>query len=483
MTKYDIISLNMTPERQQAISEFENVKSAFTDFCRFEGEQKDRQQQKEAFLSGIDYTPNYDYEKLDDLRYDDKLTKKKTAIYKSVFELEAAKLEKGVDLQELKLYSDYHELRLKKIMLVEAARDIYLAPNSSELETAKKVFMDLNIEVYGDFDVSRYRSMISTECNYAELFLASSEKSLNVKNELIAYLDNSKRYNVKEESLISDENLIKLHDVVSCRYGDVVNIIPNTLDSIYYNADQCAKIINDTLSVAKLTELGWKSVVDPLALHVSTSKHLIKLPLDTRRNSNELRRLVLHEQEVHARRAENGKKSGLKPLSGGTANYADIEEGLGVLLECAIAGSLNNKSFNRARDRYITAGLALGSDDKVPRNARQVHDILWRMFAIRNSKDGDISDNDIKKAKEDAYVHVEDAFRGTSFWMSGVIYSKLKVYYEGLEKNAKFFSDNINNIDEMLDIAMIGKYDHTNKSERDAINKILARKNVIEEIK
>jgi len=147
------------------------------------------------------------------------------------------------------------------------------------------------------------------------------------------------------------------------------------------------------------------------------------------------------------------------------------------LFECAIAGNWDNASFNRARDRYITAGLALGADG-TPRDARQVYEVLWRTFAVRESVDGDISDEAIEKAKELAYNHVENAFRGTEFWMRGVIYTKLKVYYEGLRKNADFITEHADNIEAAIDTAVIGKYDHTNGHERSDISAVLSGHNV-----
>jgi hypothetical protein len=265
---------------------------------------------------------------------------------------------------------------------------------------------------------------------------------------------------------MDDETLLKLHEVVIKKYENILAVIPDTEDDVFYDAEQCAAIMNDTLNVSGLAEKGWEAVVDADKSNPATNsvKKRIFLPSSTRRNAKQLRRLTVHEQEDHARRGQNGTDVDFEPLKKGTADYADVEEGLGVLLECAIDGTLDNPAFDRARDRYITAGLALGADGK-PRDARQVYEILWRTLAVRNAEEGRISESVITDARSMAYGHVENAFRGTGFWMQGVVYSKLKVYYEGLKKNADYITENADNIEQAIDNAMIGKYNHTDPAE------------------
>jgi hypothetical protein len=222
---------------------------------------------------------------------------------------------------------------------------------------------------------------------------------------------------------------------------------------------------------------GWEAVKNPAKTIVSTSgiKKRINLPLNTKRNSKELKRLIIHEQEVHAERAKNGGESPIKILKDGTANYSEIEDGLAVILECAVDGNFNNASFNRARNRYITAGLALGTDG-TPRDARETFDILWQIIALDDSKEGNVCDKDVDIAKDKAYTLIDNAYRGTQFWMKGVIYTKLKIYYEGMVANAEYLKKHIDNLDKVFSEAFIGKYDHTNANEKKLIFDIISRK-------
>jgi hypothetical protein len=92
------------------------------------------------------------------------------------------------------------------------------------------------------------------------------------------------------------------------------------------------------------------------------------------------------------------------------------------------------------------------------------------------AKDGQIDETLMDKAKAQATTHVENAFRGTNFAMPGVIYTKLKVYYEGLAKNVAYFRNFNGTINEALDAAMVGKCDHTDQNEMDNISGMLAEK-------
>lgn len=464
---------------QTKIEEYkEKTPTTFLDYVYFEDKDEIRQPQIDAFLSDKTYFPAHFYPKLDGLSHNMDVTKEKTAIYKAGLELEEAKKQPGVDLAELNLYIDFFTRRLQMIMLTEAARDLNLAGGSAEQDVAQYTFMDLNEKLFGEFDVPAFRTMMFTEYNRISEFVPASEHEQQIKSQLLSSLESIKSDETVEKPLMDKESLQKLHDVVVERFKVTLDTIPDTDDSVYYNAEECTKIVNDVLEVRGLTAKGWKAVIYPESTIVSTQFETkeIRLPSSTNRNARELRRLIVHEVEVHAFRAQNGSETGFKILTKGTAGYLDIEEGLGILLECALENSWDNPSLDRARDRYITAGLALGSDSEEPRNAHDVEDILSKIYSIRQSEDGKISDKGMQKARKQAYAHVENAFRGTEFWMRGIIYMKLKVYYEGLVKNAQYMLDNIDDLNAALDQAGIGKFDHTDNEETANVRHMVTRK-------
>lgn len=452
---------------------YENTPSDFVDYLRFTTPKDIRESQKKAFLAGEEYSPEYTYPELDDLEFDKKVQYEKHAITKAMLELDVLRRQGTTSESEIGLFEDFYTKRLQTIMLAEAARDLKDARTSGNWEVAEQSFTDLNIEAYGEFDTPKYQAMMSTEYSRASGFEPGSDQAQRIRSELMAYLENVKSDQEIEKPLIDDESLKRIQSVLLERFSSTLSQIPETDDSIYYDARECADIIN---RIFESEGKGWVCEIreDISVPGTIPAEKVLAIPADFRRNARGLRKFMIHEARDHIDRQENGESTGKLVLKKGTANYGDVEEGLGVLMECALDGSIdNNPAINRARDRYITAGLALGTDSEAPRDARQVHDVLWRILALRNSSDGNITDEDIEKAREEAYVHVENAFRGTEFWMRGMIYSKLKIYYEGLEKNAQFFMDNIDDIDGALDIAMIGKYDHTDPEERKKVKDML----------
>jgi hypothetical protein len=57
--------------------------------------------------------------------------------------------------------------------------------------------------------------------------------------------------------------------------------------------------------------------------------------------------------------------------------------------------------------------------------------------------------------------------------MPGVIYAKLKIYYEGIRKNAQYFAGRSGTLEEAFEEVMIGKYNHTDPRERKSVLRLL----------
>ena len=107
----------------------------------------------------------------------------------------------------------------------------------------------------------------------------------------------------------------------------------------------------------------------------------------------------------------------------------------------------------------------------------EVFSIIAPLLAIENSEDGKITPEILNYATDEAYRHIENAFRGTDWTTKGCAYLKLKIYYEGLIDNIKYFSKNLDSADDAFRLAMLGKYDHTSlKSCKDTLFLISLKK-------
>ena len=450
----------MTSENPTNTERFLQLRSDFTDFEHFQGDPTQRAEEKERFLNNETYVPEYAYPRLANFRFDSDIAQLKSDLLEASFGLKDT-----IRSSEVSLQIGYIHSELARIALTEAAH--YM--QTGDYETTSDAFNRRNVEAYGEFDTDLSLSMIHTEYIRTFDLIPASEYEDKIRNELLGLIDITEPGGITEPEILSESEIKALQRFVLEKYKNSFGIVPDTDNSVTYNAGQCRDILEKVLAEDGLAAKGWTIVINEASIIAATypKQKIIYIPATIAYTADEIRRILIgHEIKAHAWRYENALLTGNQILEEGTSTSADIEEGLGILIECAIAGSLDNPSLDRARDRYITAGLALGVDG-VKRDAREVYEVLWRMFVIREALKNPTTTIDEFAAKQVAYTHIENAFRGTSFARKGVIYTKLKIYYEGLVKNADFFREYGDDIQEAFDIAFLGRYDHTDPIERE----------------
>ena len=420
----------------------------------------------------------FDYPELDKNTEDIIDTALRTKMMRFLLELEIAK-QNGQELRdqdELELTADYCEVTLKKMALVETAQHMRRAAASEDYEIARNKFREICKDLFGEIDKDTSASMLATEQGKLTKLDGVDEKTL----EIVTYL----RTNIfdkvdiasahSENPILSAEVIKEAKGVIDNRYADLFSAVPDTDDSVIYSANECQKIINEAFRSVGLPD--WKCAIGEVASpNTSVDKKTITISPNEKRTAKQLRCLLLHEIEVHARRGQNGTDSGYGVLKKGTADYGDVEEGLGVLLEIIHSGNLDSPALNRARDRYIVASLVEGTNGSEPMNAQEAFEATWRMLAVRMAgDDGKITSEMIAMAKTETMKHTENAFRATSFRDRGLMYSKLITYYVGLTKNAEWISG-VTDINEALDVAMLGKYNHTDPNEVAQVRRMVGK--------
>ncbi len=435
-----------------------------SDYTFFEGSHQKRAQERDHFLSGKKYVPEYDYPRLFEL---DKLINNEKQLIKSL-EIISDNIELiGWDKAELYLASII--MNLKRSQLVMAAAEMNAAEVGSPWrDSALKKFKELNSELYGDINKSYFFGILNTELEIVKNYRPKNHR----ETEIVEFLKHELRFikkGYKEHAIITESDKDKYLKNINELYGSILNVVP---EGKKFNAIQCAEIMNKTLVFAGFSE-DWKVVIDSKKSSPSTlgSKKRIYLPKDTQRTSDQIKGLILHEQEVHARRYFNGVQfPELSLLATGTAEYLPVEEGLGTIM-ALLAAPNETSPLERARQRYIHIGLALGVDG-YKRDARQVFEITWRLHVLNTCHHKEITKNDESQSKKDVYSHIENIFRGTDCFTPGIVYTKAKVYYEGLVKNSKYLAQIKD--DKAAFIRMfLGKYNHTDTTETKRIMRII----------
>lgn len=435
------------------------------DYAKFEGTHEHRLREKELFLSDKSYVPQFDYPHLLELSgIEDAIA----VIQQSLKVINENIPVIGWDKAELYIASLIYNLKRAQL-ITAAARMNANEPDSAAHKHAAIEFKELNCELYGDMNESAFFSILKTELERAERYVPKTDIANEIKEDILWALSFAKHH-TSEEKLLPQELVEAYRPKVLSMYKSILKTVPK--DSVF-NAHECAEIMNSTLADSGLADYGWRAIVDSRKTSPSTQgpRKRIYLPADTHRTTEQLRGLILHEQEVHARRYQNGAHFTQLPLlANGTAEYLPVEEGLGTIM-ALLAAPKELSPIDRARTRYIHVGLALGTGSE-PRDARQVFEITWRILALQQNPDGNITDEAVAEAKEKTYTYIENIFRGTDCSLKGVVYTKAKVYYEGLLKTVKHLTA-IQDDNAAFVRMFLGKYNHTDATETEHIMRII----------
>jgi len=171
---------------------------------------------------------------------------------------------------------------------------------------------------------------------------------------------------------------------------------------------------------------GWRVVLSEGA-QMAVSPGARKIKIGSRMPNLPARRaksLFTHEVLVHAQRAVRGLAYDRR-LGYGLPGYLTAEEGLGVLMEAAIAG----KMPYRAGDRYVDIMLALGSPGMPALNRHELLPIVHGRTLLRNAKEAIRTTE--AQLKDMTQQHVVRIYRGTLGNEIIGVFTKDVVYYEG----------------------------------------------------
>jgi len=458
-------------------------KSPHFDYEWFAGDAAARNRQKVDFISGEVYVPNYDYTILKDRTSHDSLVSggasiDQIAVLRGLSSVIAA--ESGVQAEARDLYEDMYDTLLQRELLVEYAAKALNGGSGERRALWREKFTATNELLYGPVDANIFESLLLEKKELIVDFRPDNEAGAKIKKYVEDRLDfSSVNDETSQISPLDDEMIGEYRTYLSHRYAPVLEVVPETDESVRYNAQDCQDIMQKALRAGGLEQKEWKvGVSDSVSgVTTSTADKTILLPSDTSRTAKELRALILHEQEVHARRGQNGLESSYPGLlANGTAKYAAVEEGLGICLEAIMNGSIEgNAAIQRAKERYLHVGLALGVDG-IERDAREVFEITWRIKVIEIAKQnaGEINKDVIKEARAKTVPHIDNIFRGTDFAGKGVIYRKAKIYYEGFLLSAQTLSE-VDRDDERFGELFLGKFDHSDNKELGKVRRLVQK--------
>lgn len=186
--------------------------------------------------------------------------------------------------------------------------------------------------------------------------------------------------------------------------------------------------------------------------------------------ASEARGLFSHEVLVHALRSVNGASLS-KGLEIGLSGYVEAEEGIGVYVEYAVSGKMQDSIV----DKYIDIAYALGQiDGKQHTRAELLDHATARATARNETATVKKTPEDIKK---DVFRHVNRIYRGSLGNEHVGIFTKDIVYYNGFLHMGNYIAERLEAgepIEAVMEYIMQGKFDPTNESHTQHLAKSLA---------
>jgi hypothetical protein len=148
---------------------------------------------------------------------------------------------------------------------------------------------------------------------------------------------------------------------------------------------------------------GWKVVFEADRNSFTVESETKTIYTGNRKNDLDklgFEKLMMHEVIVHARRAENGSRTGFGAFQKGLPGYNMYEEGLGILIEKLWSGE-DLDQLSRDHFRYAITSYADGMYDDSKHTEQETYD-----FAKQLMDDAGVNDPD------ELYRHVMRLYRG-----------------------------------------------------------------------
>lgn len=417
-------------------------------------------EQKAALINpnSEEFNPDFDYPNLFDL--DEETIAEKTAIIEEGLTSARTIENQGFIPSVLDGFvKEKATVGLLNLQLLRLAQKIQVQ-NDEEKEDLTDEFMKLDEKITGSVDPVLYQGIVNSLHELSEKVVERPNLK-KVVDELTGMLQ--EKGGDTRIAALPDEIFEQYQHAYKTLFGGWLSRIIPQKEGLYA-AEDMASIYSRAIDDMKMDQLGWKVEIDEDAtsMRVSMEKKTVTVPSKRKPLSyEELVPKVVHEIG-HMIRGWNGSHISHR-AEHGLPDYLDAEEGLMSYGEQFISGKRQGNATYI--ERYLGAGMMTGVDG-VKRDFKQVFAVMWRArILLENSASlEDITEEDIKSAREDSLMNAQRLFRGGDGKIPGVGWTKDKSYYEGSAKLTNFLVSFANRVGvENINMLFIAKFDPTNQ--------------------
>ncbi len=339
---------------EEAVEIFAHLPEAnLQTYIYFAGDLKKRSEEKEKFLSDEPrfVNPNLDLTPIG-------LYELKEMSYRLQGNLGAVEVNVVADEQNSDAFYELVGQRAAEtFFLLQAYRVNGKGLNQPERSTSALQLNELGLGIYGQPNEQDFLAIVDLQRQRAEELLGSDQSFIqDIAQE---YLDLLPQVSDAGPSLFmpSEATVAHYHGLINEFYGGLMHSV-SIDDDRKYTATDMAKTFRKGLQYFEAGE--WKSEVEEGGSNIHVDHNNKTVWVGSKRaeaSAENLRKLVVHELGVHVLRRLLGEQTD-NPLlwNTGLSGYYTVEEGLGVVVEQALAG----KAELRGVQHYANIGLALG---------------------------------------------------------------------------------------------------------------------------
>lgn len=422
-----------------AVFELFKTSGSFEGYEYFEGNKALRENQKKLFLSGEIENPTLDYPRLS---MEFVVSKRKT-----LESMNFSFLPDKIKTAYIKKVTE----KLGEVRLIEASiqGDMNLFKSVNDVPD-KEIFFSILLKMLKNFQGHNdIFDQYADQFTMLKALLANPrilENSINIvyHEELMLWL--KKQFLKQFEKLFQDIYIDETKE---------------------YDAEEIKSIFEKALKNISAQDLFHVECIHTAttAISVSQEKSIVKIPSSRVVSGTKLVYILGHEIGVHVARRVRGESSNISLLGLGLDGYLSAEEGITSVWREAYYGYM--KDFSKPEAYYLAIGLALGLDG-IPRNFREVFQILREIYLFRSLKKRKNFESSVLKAEEDAWNRCIRIFRGTDCATKGVAYTKDQCYFLGNIKMKEYMTKIWQSGEDLPDLFQ-GKYDPTNEDHMEVV--------------
>lgn len=355
----------------------------------------------------------------------------------------------------------YEQVALK---LAEVYRHLEVIRGLGRVASARELSREragtMTLEIFGEPDTQVFGSFLAKERRQAEIIAQQGDESIAaIAREFLALTGEGEQGEDVDASLeLSDSTMEIIKEDFAELFPGAKEFFEQPIEG-EVSPEDALPYFNGALAILGLDKKGWKAASsNGRACEIQGPEK--ELWVGKKRGPFSPKTIigVAWHEALHALRYQNMTEQELAVAQSPLPGYLEFEEGALTSVEQMITGERRVAGLAY----YMSLGLQLNLDNgsEKRRDFRETHEIMWRRSLLQSYTEGEVTGEDISKAKGTAFQTVIRTTRGNSLDARDIS------YFEGGRKATRWFNEIAQLPEEerrqKLRIMLSAKFDPTN---------------------